>query len=180
MVCAFLLVKRMTLLMNLAILQQNTFNSKNEMRLKLILLTVIAIFAVCSVNAQEVKTIDFNYQKAFPFTVFGMDSNMNGKLDDGESTNWSGDSTFYIDHKFYGAAGSMTNVEVAFKSPKGKLLLKGSLEDVKLQQSKDSDGAIRYTCRNKLDELQFFIVIDKKNELTMIWVENPAFLKMVE
>ena len=127
------------------------------MKTKTILLVIAAlIVAVCSAKAQVTKTIDFDYQKAFVFTTIGMDANMNGKPDTGESFAGNGKSTFYINHKDYGSAGSRTDIEIMLVA-KGKkvtktnvdfedgvMIVDAELENRKEQKYEPKDGDFVY------------------------------------
>lgn len=153
------------------------------MKTKVILLAVIAILAMTEAKAQEKSTIiDFDYQKAFPLDLFGIDANMNGVVDDDEAFSLSSEgnqSTFYINYKDFGSAGSLMDVETVAKNEKGNIRLKGSLEDVTLVRN-EKQSVIVYICHNKLGEIQFIVSDDKGNDQVTVWVENPAFLKMVK
>lgn len=151
------------------------------MKAKAILLVIAAlIVAVCSAKAQVTKTIDFDYQKAFVFTTIGMDANMNGKLDTGESFAGNGKSTFYINHKDYGSAGSRTDIEIMLVAKGKKVGTKGTMEDCYIKYEKLSNGNEEYTCYNKLGELQFFVVKDVPSKQTVVWIANYAMLRLVK
>ena len=151
------------------------------MKTKAILLVIAAlIVAVFSAKAQVTKTIDFDYQKAFVFTTIGMDANMNGKLDTGESFAGNGKSTFYINHKDYGSAGSRTYIEIMLVEKGKKVGTKGNMEDCYIKYEKESNGNEEYTCYNKLGELQFFVVTDVPSKETVVWIANYAMLRLVK
>lgn len=114
--------------------------------------------------------------------LFGIDANMNGVVDDDEAFSLSSEgnqSTFYITYKDFGSAGSLMDVETVTKNEKGDIRLKGSLEDVTLVRN-EKQSVIAYICQNKLGEIQFIVSDDKGNNQVAVWVENPAFLKMVK
>ena len=151
------------------------------MKTKVFLLSCITlIVAVCSAKAQVTKTIDFDYQKAFVFTTIGMDANMNGKPDTGESFAKNEKSTFYINHKDYGSAGSRTDIEIMLVAKGKKVGTKGTMEDCYIKYKKESNGNEDYFCYNKLGELQFFVCKDVPSKQTVVWIANYAMLRLVK
>lgn len=151
------------------------------MKTKAILLSCITlIVSVCSAKAQVTKTIDFDYQKAFIFTTLCVDANMNSKLDTGESFAGNSNSTFYINHKDYGSAGSRTNIEIMLVAKGKKIGTKGTMEDCYIKYEKERNGTESYTCYNKLGELQFFVIKDVPSKETVVWIANYAMLRLVK
>lgn len=147
------------------------------MKKRIITTIIAAMAAAISAFAQDddIRKIDFDYNRSFDIDYLWIDYNQNGKNEKDEMYVTTGTCTADIDYMDFRTAGNMLTLDITIDGEDKTLTISARLEDISFVRSEDGESVL-YIATNKLKETQFSVSYCPGE--TALLVMNPAILKI--